>query len=209
MKQPVCVLLTVLVCATVSPENAANKDITWTSSNTAVAAVSGDGEVSFVPLGTARITATTADGVYTAACIVRPVPGARLNQILNVPFRCVPARSFKRDGTPENISIISSGYWMSETEVTQELFQAVMGTNPSSFTSGADPGETQNRRPVECVSWHDAIAFCNKLSLANGKEPAYCNPSSLLRLWIFLHKYAKISQSMGSCGPLVRTEFAR
>jgi formylglycine-generating enzyme required for sulfatase activity len=62
---------------------------------------------------------------------------------------------------------------MSETEVTQELFQAVMGTNPSSFSSGAAEGETQNRRPVENVNWYDAIAFCNKLSLANGKEPVY------------------------------------
>jgi formylglycine-generating enzyme required for sulfatase activity len=62
---------------------------------------------------------------------------------------------------------------MGETEVTQELFEAVMGINPSSFTSGADSGETQNQRPVENVSWYDAIAFCNKLSLLGNKEPVY------------------------------------
>jgi formylglycine-generating enzyme required for sulfatase activity len=70
---------------------------------------------------------------------------------------------------------------MSETEVTQELFHAVMGENPSYFdgSSGGSPakdtpaGETQNRRPVERVSWYDAIAFCNKLSLAAGKAPVY------------------------------------
>jgi formylglycine-generating enzyme required for sulfatase activity len=71
---------------------------------------------------------------------------------------------------------------MGETEVTQELFQAVMGTNPSYFdgSSGGSPfpkdtpaGENQNQRPVEQVSWYDAIAFCNKLSLLDGKDPVY------------------------------------
>jgi formylglycine-generating enzyme required for sulfatase activity len=98
---------------------------------------------------------------------------------VNVPFRYVPAGSFmlRQDGTatspPDLTMTISQGYWMGETEVTQELFQAVMGTNPSNFTSGAASGEIQNRRPVEKVNWYDAIAFCNKLSLAAGKDPVY------------------------------------
>jgi formylglycine-generating enzyme required for sulfatase activity len=92
---------------------------------------------------------------------------------INVSFRYIPAGSFRRDSAPANISVITRGYWMAETEVTQELFQAVMGTNPSYFPNGAVPGETQNKRPVEQASWYAAIAFCNKLSLANGKEPVY------------------------------------
>jgi formylglycine-generating enzyme required for sulfatase activity len=92
---------------------------------------------------------------------------------VSVPFRYVPAGSFQRDGTATNISVITNGYWMSETEVTQELFQAVMETNPSNFTSGAASDEIQNQRPVEGVNWYEAIAFCNKLSLAAGKELVY------------------------------------
>jgi formylglycine-generating enzyme required for sulfatase activity len=96
---------------------------------------------------------------------------------VNVAFRYVPAGQFQRDVIATNTSIISRGYWMSETEVTQELFQAVMGVNPSGFDGSEGnepaPGETQERRPVEQVSWYDAIAFCNKLSLADGKEPVY------------------------------------
>jgi formylglycine-generating enzyme required for sulfatase activity len=92
---------------------------------------------------------------------------------ISVPFRYVPAGSFQRDSTPANVTIITRGYWMGETEVTQELFLAVMGVNPSDFTSGAEVGEDQNKRPVERVRWYDAIAFCNKLSLADGKEPVY------------------------------------
>jgi formylglycine-generating enzyme required for sulfatase activity len=101
---------------------------------------------------------------------------------VSVPFRYVPAGSFQRDGNSANISVITRGCWMGETEVTQELFWTVMGTNPSYFdgSSGGSPyskstpvGEAQHKRPVEQVNWYDAIAFCNKLSLANGKEPVY------------------------------------
>jgi formylglycine-generating enzyme required for sulfatase activity len=93
---------------------------------------------------------------------------------VSIIFRYVPAGSFQRDSTAANISVITTGYWMGETEVSQELFQVVMGTNPSSFTgSSAASGEVQNRRPVETVNWYAAIAFCNKLSLLDGKEPVY------------------------------------
>jgi formylglycine-generating enzyme required for sulfatase activity len=92
---------------------------------------------------------------------------------VSVPFRYVPAGSFQRDDTAANVTTITNGYWMGETEVTQELFQAVMVTNPSNFTSGVESGETQNKRPVENVNWYAALAFCNKLSIVDGKEPVY------------------------------------
>lgn len=55
--------------ATVSPSNATNKNVTWSSSNTAVASVSG-GTVTAVGAGQATITVKTADGGKTAACTV-------------------------------------------------------------------------------------------------------------------------------------------
>jgi uncharacterized protein YjdB len=56
--------------ATVSPANATNKNITWTSSNTAIAAVSDEGAVTGVAEGTATITVTTDDQGKTATCEV-------------------------------------------------------------------------------------------------------------------------------------------
>lgn len=47
-------------------------------------------------------------------------------------------------------------YYMMETEVTQELWEVVMGTNPSYFKD--------KQRPVETVSWEDAQAFITKLN---------------------------------------------
>ena len=66
-----------------------------------------------------------------------------------------------------------SAYLIGETEVTQELWYAVMGNNPSNFSSSPASGETQGKRPVEKVSWYQAIAFCNKLSKACNLDPCY------------------------------------
>ena len=53
-------------------------------------------------------------------------------------------------------------YYIGETEVTQELWEAVMGTNPS-FFSGSN-------NPVESVSWDDCQEFIAKLNRLTGKE---------------------------------------
>ena len=56
--------------ATINPANAANKSLTWTSDNTAVATVNENGVVTAVAEGTAKITVKTADGEKTAVCTV-------------------------------------------------------------------------------------------------------------------------------------------
>jgi formylglycine-generating enzyme required for sulfatase activity len=66
---------------------------------------------------------------------------------------------------------------MGKYQVTQAQYEAVMGTNPSFFTtaSGRPPetGETDAKRPGERVRWYDALVFCNKLSILEGLSPAY------------------------------------
>ena len=76
---------TAQLTATVKPDNATNKNVTWTSNNTDVATVVG-GTVTAVAPGTATITVTTADGGETATCVVTvtaatvPVTGVTLSQ---------------------------------------------------------------------------------------------------------------------------------
>ncbi|MCL2773727.1 MAG: Ig-like domain-containing protein [Oscillospiraceae bacterium] len=76
---------TLILTATVLPSNAADKSVTWTSSNTNIAWVYDDGYVVAVSAGTATITAATANG-KTARCTVTvnpqsvPVTGLTLNK---------------------------------------------------------------------------------------------------------------------------------
>ena len=60
---------TATLIATVSPETATDKSVTWASDNEAVATVA-DGVVAAVAEGTATITVTTVDGNFTATCVV-------------------------------------------------------------------------------------------------------------------------------------------
>lgn len=66
--------------AVISPADATNKNVKWTSENTAVASVSDDGIVTPIGTGTTNIVATTEDGGFTAKCIVYV-------QIYNIPVR--------------------------------------------------------------------------------------------------------------------------
>jgi uncharacterized protein YjdB len=56
--------------ATVTPDNAQDKSVTWSSSDATVATVDQDGKVTAVKAGTATITVTTTDGGKTATCAV-------------------------------------------------------------------------------------------------------------------------------------------
>ena len=65
-----------------------------------------------------------------------------------------------------DFAIISGKKWMmSKTEITQSVYKAIMGKNPSQFTDDS--------LPVESVSWYDAVEFCNKLSKKAGLETVY------------------------------------
>lgn len=65
------------------------------------------------------------------------------------------------DEQPVHSVTISKDYYIGETEVTQELWTAVMGTNPSNFTS-------DSQLPVETVSWNDCQTFITKLNSLTG-----------------------------------------
>jgi len=66
---------------------------------------------------------------------------------------------------PVHTVIITYPFLMSRTEVTQALYEEVMGENPSYFRGQA--------LPVESVSWYDAVAFCNALSKKEGLDTCY------------------------------------
>jgi formylglycine-generating enzyme required for sulfatase activity len=62
------------------------------------------------------------------------------------------------DEVPQTKVTLTKDFYLGATAVTQGQYEAVMGTNPSSFkTAGKDA-------PVESLSWAEAVAFCKKLT---------------------------------------------
>ncbi len=64
--------------------------------------------------------------------------------------------------TPVHQVALTNDYYIGETEVTQELWIAVMGSNPSYFKGS-------NQLPVEQVSWNDCQTFISKLNELTGR----------------------------------------
>lgn len=62
-----------MLTASVIPEDATNKNVTWTSSDEEVVQIDSDGRTHGISIGTAEVTATTEDGAYTAVCLVRVI----------------------------------------------------------------------------------------------------------------------------------------
>jgi sulfatase modifying factor 1 len=72
------------------------------------------------------------------------------------------------DETQHRVSL-SRPFLLQSTPVTQGQWQGLMGNNPSEFQSGPEAVS----RPVEGVSWYDAVAYCNTLSSKEGLSPCY------------------------------------
>ena len=83
-------------------------------------------------------------------------------------FRWCPPGEFMMGGDkfdrekPVHKVKLTKGFWMLETEVTQEMWQSVMGKNLSDFKG--------DQKPVARVSWYDCQEFCKKLSQKLGQQ---------------------------------------
>lgn len=82
-------------------------------------------------------------------------------------FARIPAstRTIQDGETGVRIEIATAEFLMGRTEVTQEEFERVMGFNPSHYRGA--------RRPVENVTWWDAIRYANARSRREGLAPCY------------------------------------
>tara|TARA_B100001115_G_scaffold185056_1_gene191093 strand:- start:5238 stop:5921 length:684 start_codon:yes stop_codon:yes gene_type:complete len=73
--------------------------------------------------------------------------------------------ALRDDRIQKNWEVDIKAFRLAKTAVSQGLYQTIMGVNPAQFV---DP-----QRPVENVSWWEAILFCNALSMQMELSPCY------------------------------------
>lgn len=151
--------------AAFTPADATDQSVIWASADEDVATVDSAGLVTGVSAGTATITVTTVDGDHVASATIR---------VIAVPegFVLIPSGTFTMGSPSDELGRIAArevqhqvtltrSFLMKTTEVTQGEWQALMGYNPSHFNPCGNC-------PVEQVNWHEALAYANGVSAAEG-----------------------------------------
>lgn len=108
----------------------------------------------------------------TLSLHAQTAPAAESREIADsagIRLKLIPAGAFimgsgagASDEKPVGGVALTKPFYIGATEVTQAQWERVMGNNPSRFKGG--------NRPVECVSWEDAVEFCRRLSEKEGAE---------------------------------------
>jgi formylglycine-generating enzyme required for sulfatase activity len=144
------------------------------------------GSVDMNSTGTYLLTYTVQDGAGNTASTTRTVTvvGNRsvdLNATVAMDMIWVPSGTFtmgsptteagrQSDREDEHNVSLTKGFYLGKYEVTQAQYEAVIGTNPSEFNATGN-----GNRPVEKVTWTEAVAFCTQLTTqeqAAGRLPA-------------------------------------
>ena len=131
----------------------ANKDYEvkeWTNNGAPIAAAGTNKTYTHTVTAAANIKVSfTEDKTYTVGGV-----SFTMKKIASVTGKSIGHTDQVRN-KPHSVSL--SAYLIGETEVTQALWKAVMGTNPSHFKDSI-------KNPVEKVNWYDCIVFCNELT---------------------------------------------
>ena len=144
---------TVQLKPTIQPQNAANKKLTWTSSDDSIATVNANGQIKGITVGDVKITATSADGpsiTYSATVKIAPV-----TLKISGTAKCIAknhvgnkwSKEFYLNGdeikgtgkvTVENGDIITVGCWITENDANPETdgFTEKIEITPEIMTKG-------------------------------------------------------------------------
>ena len=108
--------------ATVTPDNATNKKVTWTSSDESVATVNEDGVVTGVKAGTATITATTVDGGITGTATIE----VKEDDVIPTPVEPGNTEQPTIDGTTVTVNGENNDPTIAMTEIPKAGISAIL-----------------------------------------------------------------------------------
>jgi formylglycine-generating enzyme required for sulfatase activity len=125
-------------------------------------------------------------GLLVGGCGDKPEPAEPAMRVTGTGIEMVriPAGEFTmgdaggyEDQKPER-TVRVDAFWMDRYEVTAESFQQITGSVPPLPRSVLDEREAKGvthdlKRPVEGVSWLDAVKYCNQRSVREGLRPCY------------------------------------
>jgi formylglycine-generating enzyme required for sulfatase activity len=119
--------------------------------------------------GAVRAAAASQTGL---AVKMKPLPlPAGMRRIVAGSFQMGSATSIYNNERPVH-KVTLAAYYMDTTDVTQGDFTTLMGQNPSCYLGNP-------RRPVEQVTWYDAILYCNARSKRDGLDTVYSYDSAV------------------------------
>jgi formylglycine-generating enzyme required for sulfatase activity len=178
--------------STITPSNAVNQTISWSSSNTNVATVNSAGTVTAINAGSAVITAKATESGLTAQCSVRvdpaiiyagttagnvtsyTTPGNKSQKIILTPE--ISSSYVFPTGLSDTDTAVPARFYIAETETTYDLWNEVINWAKTDYNGSgkrADggtlytfqnlPGGSGNN-PAANLSWNDAIVWCNALT---------------------------------------------
>lgn len=121
--------------------------------------------------GALLVAALLAAVLVTPPATAQSTAASKVTNSVGVELILIPAGSFQMGGdpnfedaasdeTPRHKVTISKPFYLGKTEVTQEQWVAVMGSNPSQFKGRSNP--------VERVSWNDVQTFTTRLNAKEG-----------------------------------------
>ncbi|MBX9033406.1 Ig-like domain-containing protein [Gordonibacter massiliensis (ex Traore et al. 2017)] len=138
--------------ATVAPDNATNKDVTWASSDESVATVAADGVVTSVGKGAATITVTTLDGDFSDTCAVTVKnPAITLGRVEPSPLNLVKGETADvtvspAGALPGEVDDLGAIVWSSSNEAVVKVSDGTVtavSTGTTKIKAEVHLGETE------------------------------------------------------------------